>query len=372
MMQTLPPLIADAAALSVAGAGLVRYEVGPALVGAGADATVVIVAPGDHPRVSGVQDSTKVLLRGEMGPALAPRFAFEGAPPLHVFAGLDQGCLPLGTARCRGSSASAPDHLQHAELELDQPLSRPVLDAVRPVPAPGPVPGVEWVDLVPVDPIRALESFVLGWFPAEETATATADSKGTAGEPDGRLPEALTAFHHLARLRPAIHRFHDPVLRRPEHATGPLGDRLVFAEWAGASMDWSIPWPPQGPDAEDPPVWHTEDPRNEDAETIPEKEPLSRFLLQFTLHGALLAAPYHAATYVMPTARLGVLWDALRPVPLSPFLPTYQAVEFYVAPGLLVAVSRDEHEATVSFGALHRGILTPLLEHGFRWIRFDG
>jgi hypothetical protein len=35
-------------------------------------------------------------------------------------------------------------------------------------------------------------------------------------------------------------------------------------------------------------------------------------------------------------------------------------------------VSSDENEAVVSFGALHRGTLTPLLEHGIHCFRFDG
>ncbi|MFD9429247.1 hypothetical protein, partial [Streptomyces sp. NPDC060054] len=61
-----------------------------------------------------------------------------------------------------------------------------------------------------------------------------------------------------------------------------------------------------------------------------------------------------------------------NPVPLSPFLPTYEAEKFFVAPGLLATVSSDENEAVVSFGALHRGALTPLLEHGFHWFHFDG
>ncbi|MEU2601903.1 hypothetical protein ABZ669_33135 [Streptomyces hirsutus] len=46
-------------------------------------------------------------------------------------------------------------------MKLAQPLARQVLDAVRPVPASGPVPGVDWVDHVEADPIRALESFAL-------------------------------------------------------------------------------------------------------------------------------------------------------------------------------------------------------------------
>jgi hypothetical protein len=254
-------------------------------------------------------------------------------------------------------------------LQLDQPLTREMLDAVRPVPTAGPVPGVQWVDHVETDPIRALESFVLDWFPAEENELA--EEEISAGELDN-LPEALAAFHRLARLRPAIHRFHDPVLKKPRRASGPLGDRLVFAMWNGAGRGWSIPWPPKEPGQADPRVWLTEDPYAAEPETILEEEPLSRFLLQFTLNGAMNAAPYRAWTYCIPTVRLDALWSMLRPIPLSPFLPTYTAERFFAAPGLLTQVSSDEDEAVVSFGALHRGILTPLLEHEFRWSRFDG
>ncbi|MCP2365705.1 hypothetical protein HD597_012725 [Nonomuraea thailandensis] len=35
-------------------------------------------------------------------------------------------------------------------------------------------------------------------------------------------------------------------------------------------------------------------------------------------------------------------------------------------------VSSDEHEAVATFGAHYRATLTPLLEHGFHWSRFDG
>ncbi len=368
MTQTLPPPTTEAAALSVAGAGLRRYEMGPALIGAGADATVVIVEPGDNPGINGVQDSTAVLLRGDAVPALHSRFDFWDALPIHLFARLDRGCLPLGTARCRGRS-SAPADFDHASLELDQPLAREMLDAVRPVPAPGPVPGVDWVDHVETDPIRALESFVLGWFPAEEAEPA--GEERTESEPDD-LPEALVAFHRLARLRPAIHQFRNPVLKQPRRTSGPLGGRLVFAVESERTRDWSIPWPPQELGEADPRVWLTEDPFLADPETILEEEPLSRFLLQYTLNEAMNAALYQARTYCMPTQRLDPLWSTLRPVPLSPFLPTYEADKFYVAPGLLTTVSSDENEAVVTFAALHRATLTPLLEHGFRWFRFDG
>ncbi|WP_219471534.1 hypothetical protein [Nonomuraea rhizosphaerae] len=228
---------------------------------------------------------------------------------------------------------------------------------------------MDWVHLVETNPLQALEAFVLGWFPAEKTEP-TAEER--TADKLGDLPEALAAFHRLARLRPALHRFHDPVLKRPEHATGPLGDRLIFAVMNGDSMDWSIPWPPEGATEAEPRVWHTEDPQGSEPETTLEEEPLSRFLLQFTLFGAMNAAPCQAWTYCMPTVRLKPLWSTLRPVPLSPFLPTYTGERFFMAPGLLAQISYDEDEAIAAFGAPHRTVLTPLLEHGFRWSRFDG
>ncbi|MFF4439945.1 hypothetical protein [Streptomyces sp. NPDC001621] len=371
MPQKLPPLITEAAALAVAGVGLHRYEMGPAVIGAGADATVVIVESGDNPVVSGVQDATNVLLHGDAVTALRPRLEFRAPWPLHVFARLDGDCLPLGTALCRGGS-SAPDHLRHARLELDKPLTREVLDAVRPVPEPGPGPGADWVGLVESDPIRALEAFVLGWFPAG--AAGAIGERTNEGEQPDNLPGALTAFYSLARLRPAVLGFHNPVLQQPQRTSGPFGDRLVFAVDAEGIRDWSIAWPPKTktPSENDPRVWLTEDPSMDDPETSPEEEPLSRFLLQFTLYEAMNIAPYQARTYCMPSPCIAPLRSVLRPVPLSPFLPTYTGERFSVAPGLLAAISGDEKEAVVTFSALHRATLTPLLAHGYRWIRFDG
>ncbi|MET9652142.1 hypothetical protein ABZZ44_17985 [Streptomyces sp. NPDC006460] len=122
----------------------------------------------------------------------------------------------------------------------------------------------------------------------------------------------------------------------------------------------------------DPLVWLTEDPHcDDDPETILEAEPLSRFLLQFTLNEACDIAPFNAWTLVMPIERLEPLWGFLRPVPLSPFLPTYTSDLFYAAPGLLASVSADETEATIAFGARHRETLALLRAYDFPWRRFD-
>ncbi|MER7901111.1 hypothetical protein ABTX62_34870 [Streptomyces sp. NPDC096046] len=183
-------------------------------------------------------------------------------------------------------------------------------------------------------------------------------------------PQALAAFHRLARLRPAVHRFRNPVLKQPRLAPGPLDGRLIFAVDGEGTREWSIPWPQELGEV-DSRVWLTEDPLSADRETVLEEEPLSRLLLQYTLYEAMNAALYQAWAYCMPTARLAPLWSMLRPVPLSPFLPAYTAETFFVAPGLLTRISSEDDEATVSFAALHRATLTPLLEHGFRWSRFD-
>lgn len=155
------------------------------------------------------------------------------------------------------------------------------------------------------------------------------------------------------------------MLKQPERASGLLGDRLVFAVWLGGLHGLSNLWPPEGASEADPRVWYTTEPYALNPETTLDEEPLSRFPLQFTLYEAMNATLYHARTYCMPTQRLDPLWSMLCPVPLSPFLPTYEAEKFFVDPA---RVSSDENEAVVTFAAPHRGTLTPLLEHGFRWI----
>lgn len=107
-------------------------------------------------------------------------------------------------------------------------------------------PGTEWVAYVEADPIRALAEFVTSWHPLEHASTSAAP-----GEPDepieiyGELPGALAAVYRLAPSRPALHRFRDPLLGRPERPGGPLGERLVFARAHQGVWDWSIPWPPR-------------------------------------------------------------------------------------------------------------------------------
>ncbi|WP_143080535.1 hypothetical protein [Actinacidiphila rubida] len=254
---------------------------------------------------------------------------------------------------------------------------------LAPDPAPddvlAPMPGVAWLADVERDPVGAMESFLLGWYPAPDPADDDGCWETGGGEPaeadafaPGALPRALAALYRVARLRPAVHGFHDPLAGRPQRAAGPLGDRLVFAGTDEGTWDWSVPWPPEAAGGADPPVWLTFSPHRPDPEVVVEHEPLSRFLLQYVLFEAQHAAPYQAWTRVMPTTRLAPLRDVLRPLPLSPFLPMFTAERLFVAPGLLVQISADDEEAVFSAGTLHREALAPLGELPFPWTRFDG
>ncbi|MFF8410602.1 hypothetical protein [Streptomyces omiyaensis] len=267
---------------------------------------------------------------------------------------------PLGHGTAAGSAA--PDRKPTASLF--RPALGPVtFDA-------GLLPPIDWIDHVGTDPIRALEMLVLGWYPAEEVKPAL---EAPTDEELANLPPSLAAFHRLARLRPALHRFSNPMLEQPRRVERPWGGLLVFAAENQGCADWSIPWPPQGGPADaDPPVWRTEDPHgDEDPEMILEAEPLSRFLLQFTLHEASGIAPFRAWTHIMPVECLEPLSDLLRPVPLSPFLPDYRGDLFYAAPGLLASISADETEADVVFAARDGEVLAPLRAYDFSWHRFD-
>ncbi|MFC8585282.1 hypothetical protein ACFUGD_12125 [Streptomyces sp. NPDC057217] len=158
----------------------------------------------------------------------------------------------------------------------------------------GPPLPVDWIDHVDTDPVRALEMLALGWYPAEETPP---DPDAPTDDVLALLPPALAALHRLARIRPALYRFHRPMLPRPQHVMRPHGGRLVFAVEHQGHRDRSVPWPPRaGPEGPDPPVRLTEDPHSDDPETIAEAEPLSRFLLQFTLDGVVDGSPHGRST----------------------------------------------------------------------------
>ncbi|MFF2579841.1 hypothetical protein [Streptomyces goshikiensis] len=153
----------------------------------------------------------------------------------------------------------------------------------------------------------------------------------------------------------------------PDLHTDHLGEMLVFGVENQGGFFWSLLWTLDGAEA-DPTVWF----REFDEEPIAEQEPLSGFLIQFSLFEASMSADYLALQRRLTVAQVARLTEALHLVPLGPFWP-WAPTHFYVAPGLVVHVSsEDGEEFDVWAGARHRSALAPLADLPVDWIRFDG
>ncbi|MEE1807003.1 hypothetical protein [Streptomyces sp. BE133] len=290
-------------------------------------------------------------------------FTTAGTPPeplVHLFVRLDGGCLYLGTGRVSMCEASK-DVLIRCRLRISPPLSREILDRVRPPATPPPLPGLDWLGNVHTNPGQALERFLTNWYPATSMQEPVADIPGS-------IPRAPADFYRLAAQRPAILGSHNRIKPINEIRPDSSAEHLVFGVECRGGWTWSIPWEPGATDT-DPTVWF------EYSHAVPEQEPLSRFLLQFSLWEATIAAVYQASCDDLPRHLLPALEKCLQPVPLRPFLsPADAPMDFLVAPGLVASVgpSWDDGKVDVWIGTQHRSALQPLNRLGIPWRRFDG
>lgn len=113
----------------------------------------------------------------------------------------------------------------------------------------------------------------------------------------------------------------------------------------------------------------------EESHPIPGQEPLSRFLLQFSLWEATQGADYRASCQALPKKYLPALEHCLQRVPLRPFLLAPDApTHFLVAPGLVAAVvpSLGDGKVDIEIGAQHRSTLQQIHQVNIPWRHFDG
>ncbi|MFE2274155.1 hypothetical protein ACFXB4_33640 [Streptomyces lavendulae] len=359
--ENVPTLVggsASAGRFTVGGAGIVMGRAG----------TVIIVEARDSPARSGVWSAEAVRL---VGPAPAPvaerlmgspRAADEGSLPIHIAVRLGGGALYLGTAKV-SRAGTADGVLTDCELRFEAPLSRQLLNRVRP-PLPAlDLPGLEWLSNVNGDRAAALEQFITGWYPG----TGTDATEPPATSSSSCLPAGLRQLYRLAKRWPGALGAQNSILPESDLHTDHLGEMLVFGVENQGGFFWSLLWTLDGPEA-DPTVWF----REFDEEPIAEQEPLSGFLIQFSLFEAVMSAEYRALPRRLTAAQAARLTEALNLVPLRPFWP-WVPTRFYVAPGLVVHVSSVDGEAfDVRAGASHRSALAPLADLPVDWIRFDG
>ncbi|KAF5994043.1 hypothetical protein [Streptomyces sp. WAC00263] len=289
--------------------------------------------------------------------------------PVHLTARNSEGLLYLGTGSViRAGTVLHPGSDEHVltdcAFRLASPLSKPDLDRVRPSLPPVDLPNLEWLGQVNGDRASALEQFITGWYPA---ASETAELPPVQVPPLD-LPDGLGQFYRLAQHRPRCLGVQNRVLPLSKLRTDPTGEMLVFGLENQGGFFWSLLWTLDGPDA-DPTVWF----REYDEPPIAEQEPLSGFLMQFSLYEASMGAEYVALCDQVTEQQLDRLTEGLLPVPLRPFCPAFPTL-FYVAPGLVLHVSHERGDAGFSVwaGATHRAALAPLGGTPLKWIRFDG
>ncbi|WP_377267577.1 hypothetical protein [Peterkaempfera sp. SMS 1(5)a] len=209
-----------------------------------------------------------------------------------------------------------------------------------------------------------MEQFLTGWYPA----TADADKSPFTQERSAALPDGLKHLFRLAEQRPDVLGVQNHIVQDLERRTDYCGDMRVFGVENQGGFYWSLRWEFDEPEP-DPTVWF----RESDEPAIAEQEPLSGFLIQFSLYEASMGADYRAHTNAITAEQVERLTSALRPVPLRPFL-AWSPTRFYVAPGLVMHVSedREDNRFWAWAGATHRSAMAPLRHDAVDWSRFDG
>ncbi|MEU1160375.1 hypothetical protein ABZ372_05980 [Streptomyces sp. NPDC005921] len=354
-----------------------RFAFGSATVGIGDAGTLIIVEAGDALDKSCVWNSDEVRL---LGPAPTPvrqrllqepweRGTGDAKLPVHLTVRNSEGLLYLGTGSVtRAGTVLHPGRNEHVltdcVLRLHSPLNKADLDRVRPPLSPTDLPNLEWLRDVEGNRASALAQFITGWHPA---VSETVESPSVPAPPVD-LPDGLRQFYRLAQQRPRCLGVQNRVLPLPKLQTDPKGEMLVFGEENQGGFFWSLLWTLDGPEA-DPTVWF----REYDEPAIAEQEPLSGFLIQFSLYEASMGADYVALSCQLNVEQVDRLAQELLPVPLRPFWPG-APTRFYVAPGLVLHVSDEGGDNGFSAwaGATHRSALAPLSDVPVEWDQFDG
>ncbi|MFE1414357.1 hypothetical protein ACFW6F_26700 [Streptomyces sp. NPDC058746] len=352
-------------------APVTRFTVGGADVVMGPAGMAVVVKAGDDPGRSGVWNAAEVRLLGPAPAAVTERLmgssrADDGSLlPIHIAVDVEGDTVHLGTGRV-GRGGTADGVLTDCELRLDSPLSRDLLDRVRPPLPPDDLPGLEWLRQVNGDRSAALEDFITGWYPPLTTSESDGARRATTRTAP-HLPDGLRQLHRLAERRPDVLGVQNRILSETSRRTDLAGEMRVFGDECQGGFSWSLLWTLDEPEA-DPTVWFGEF----DQEPIAEQEPLSGFLIQFSLFEACMGAKYLALPRRLDAPQVEQLAQALHPVPLRPFWP-WVPTQFYVAPGLVMRVgSENGVEFDAWAGASHRSALDPLAGLPIDWLRFDG
>ncbi|MEU4690021.1 hypothetical protein [Actinoplanes sp. NPDC023714] len=330
--------------LRAAGEGAKIQRSGPSVYAAGGRALIIVLDAGDRPAGTRLADRRTVELRGPFPDPVVSWFDRAGLPWL-LYARLAGGdCVPLG--RSGGVVRRDGDDL---DLVLEEPLPFPLLDLLRPD-RERRLPDLGWLTMLPHDKVGALRAFAEGWY-ADMAPAGTEEPE--AATP---LPVPLQVFYRLAAREPLMFGVHNEIYRPHDlEYDEDEGGVIVAAENQGVWVRVV------DPDEDDPEVHDDGD---------PDEEPLSGFLLQFTLAEAVMAAPYRASAE-LTDAQWKRLAQRLTEVPLARPAFLGPAASLHVAPGLVVIVQEgqegNEGGVELTAGTFQRPALDALREPGVEW-----
>jgi hypothetical protein len=373
---SLMSLVNDVQAYALSGdtTAAESFTFGSATVVIGDAGTVIIVEAGDALHRSSVWKAEEVRLLGPAPTPVKERLvpwawaADDTKLPLHLVARIPEGLVYLGTGTvAQARTTVPPGHVEHVltrcALRLDTPLSKPNLDRVRPLLPQPDLPSLEWLGHVNGDRVTGLEQFITSWYPAASGSPEPPSGQVTATD----LPDALQRFYQLAQHHPRSLGAQNRILPASSCRTDPHGEMLVFGEENQGGFFWSLLWTLDGPET-DPVVWFCEC----DEPPIAEQEPLSGFLIQFSLFEAAMGADYMALSGRLTAQQVDHLTQGLHPVLLRPFWPG-APTRFYVAPGLVLLITDEGDDSFSTWaGATHRRALAPLADAAVEWTYFDG
>lgn len=202
------------------------------------------------------------------------------------------------------------------------------------------------------DPVAAMREFLLDWYPGPAELTPV----------NLAVPRPLAALYSIAADRPDALGTQNGVFLPEQLRTDPAEGLLVFAAENQGNFTWMI-----DPAEDDPAVWLV----HPGAVPQAEREPLSAFLVQFSLMEAICAGPLHAYSWSGPAAT--DVTDGLREVPLAPWQWPGDPTRFYVAPDLVLCTSvQGDDDIAILAGARTAHALRPLSGSAVRWDVFDG
>lgn len=353
------------------GAHVHRLEAGGCQILLGEAATAIIVPPRDSLSLACIWSSAEFRLRND-GLPLPGELSDPTRQhlPTHLLLASEEGPAYLGELhrprRHRSTTGPSGEYeLWKVDWSIFPPLERHTVDVVRPVAISPALPGLGWLDTLTRGRAAALEEFIASWYGPPNPAA------GLPPAVPARVPTRLAALYRLAHGRPEQHS-RPVVLGTQNHIMGPerlcaerADGSLVFGCENQGGFEWSLD---QYAEGDDPIVWTTEN-----MEPVAEPEPLSGFLVQFSLFEAAMSAPYLAILDRRPMAEVHRLLGLLRRVPLAPARWYGTDIEFHVGPGVIAWGERQgEDSFDYWLGASDRAALSEFASLDITWERFDG